>query len=206
MNKLDHLLWAAPDLDAAITTMQNLSGATVHPGGSHPGNGSRNALLGLDHKTYLEIIAPDPAQELAGTMGELMSALPKPTLYTFAVACAEFEITRTRLQNIGLEMKKPVASSRALDDGSILEWEIAVIVGHQFGPLVPFLINWGVAPHPSASLSPECTLDSFTISHSNSAGIKAVMEALEVDIPCNPGIPGLHASFTTPKGDVLLES
>ena len=204
MNKLDHLLWAATDLGAAVAEMQRLSGATVHPGGPHPGQGSRNALLGLQDRTYLEIIAPDPDQELAGTWGELMAALPKPALYTFAVTCSDFDSTRTRLRAIGLKMDDPATMTRELDQGQNLQWQIARIGGHQFGPFVPFLIDWNTAPHPSASLASECTLESFSISHSNPAGIKRIMDALEVDIRCEAGNPGLHAVLNTPNGKISL--
>jgi hypothetical protein len=206
MNKLDHLLWACANLDDAVSQLQALSGATVHRGGSHPGGGTRNALLGLNNTTYLEIIGPDPEQDISGTHGELMASLPMPRLITYAVACADFNMTKTRLNAIGLTMAAPVAASRELEDGQLLHWQSASITGHDFGPFVPFLINWGDSPHPSASLAPECKLADFSLKHPNADGLNQVLTALQLDIRCETGSADMYASITTPAGDISLGS
>jgi hypothetical protein len=179
---------------------------SIQPGGAHPGRGTRNALLGLQGTHYVEIIAPDPAQQLTGTMGSQLAALTRPRLYTFAVSCPDLETTQSRLEDVGLQMLEPVAMSRGLPDGQELSWRIAMIGDHSFGPLIPFLIDWGTSPHPSESLPSVCILEDFWISHSNSAELNKVLQAIDVPIECCEGAAGLHATLRTSAGLISLTS
>lgn len=207
---LDHLLWAAPTLDEGTARFAELSGVTPGRGGAHPGFGTRNALLALGgeayHSVYLEIIAPDPAQALAGTRGATLAALEAPTLLTYAVRADDLERVARLADGAGLSTPGPVAMSRVRQDGVRLEWRVLHLAGHPFGELLPFFIEWGDTPHPSRSAPGGCTLEAFEVAHPDREALAALYAALEIEVRvASAPSSRLRAALRTPRGEVALD-
>jgi hypothetical protein len=125
MAELDHLLLGAPDLDAASEAFAALTGVTPKTGGSHPGHGTRNHLVGLAGGIYLEIIAPDPAQDLDGTLGAQLAALSAPRLWSAAFRTPDLPARLSQAEAAGATRDCDIFTmSRAREDGTLLEWSI----------------------------------------------------------------------------------
>src|SRR5687768_9929423 len=57
-SQVDHLIFGTPDLAMGVETIEKLVGIRATPGGQHPGEGTRNALISLGPAIYLEILGP----------------------------------------------------------------------------------------------------------------------------------------------------
>lgn len=204
-NRIDHLVWGTGDLDAAVAQFETMSGVRAAPGGSHPGRGTRNSLLSLGPGCYLEILAPDPAQPPTRTF-LLPPNIERPFLLSFAVACSDIEATADAIAKAGFVRPEVNPMSRRTQSGAELNWRLATITDHPFGLTVPFLIDWGSTPHPSASApgGDVCHLTELRAFHPDAAGLGRLMRAVGVDVTCEAGEAGLRATLQTPRGEVML--
>ncbi len=205
MIELDHLLWAAPDLDAGSKLIAELTGVEPMSGGSHPGFGTRNSLLALDNGTYFEVIAPDPAQDLTGNRGGRIAAQNRPGLMTFAVRADDLTVLRENAKRIGLAVQGPTAMHRARQDGTRLDWSILHLAHDTYGEAIPFVIDWGKTPHPSQSTPSGCRLKSFTVLHPDPEPLARLFRDLGIPVAVGRGArPGFLAILDTPRGEVTL--
>lgn len=205
MTRLDHILWAAPDLDEGERLFKRLTGVAPARGGVHPGFGTRNSLASLDGGAYIEIIAPDPAQDLTGNRARRIAAFPRPGLLTFAVASNALDALKAAALDEGLTVRGPEAMHRATPNGGRLDWSILYLEHAVFGEAIPFVIDWDGTPHPSLSTPPGCRLKSFATVHPDAERLSALYTRLGVPVTVKRAIePGFVAELATPLGDVVL--
>ena len=202
--ELDHLLWAAPDLDAGSKILGQLLGVAPARGGSHPGFGTRNSLVSLGG-TYLEVISPDPEQSLQGNRGATIAALPYPQMITFAVRTNDIAAYESAAGRAGIATHGPVEMGRTRPDGVRLDWACLYITDQTFGEFIPFAIDWKGSPHPSQSAPGGCTLKSFEVLHPNADQLSDIYRQMGIDVAVRLAPrPGFHAVLGTPRGDVVL--
>ncbi|MSU90922.1 VOC family protein [Rhodobacteraceae bacterium 2CG4] len=202
---LDHILLGAPDLDAATTAFSALSGVTPSGGGSHPGFGTRNKLVSLGEALFFEVIAPDPEQLAKGRRADGLSDLAAPKMMAFCLRSSDLLALSERATAAGLSPQTPVPMSRTRPDGVTLNWEILYLDTEGWGDAVPFVIDWKGSPHP-AETSPEgCALTDFAVLHPDAAKLRAVYEAMGIDVPVKSALaPGFLLKLDTPNGEVVL--
>ena len=147
--RIDHVLYAVRDLDAAGAEFAERHGLASLPGGRHPGWGTANRIIPLG-ESYLELIGVvDPEEAAAAGIG---TAVQQATaggdrLLGWCVATDDLEAVARRLD------LTIVPGSRTRPDGSTVSWRLAgVDVGLADGAL-PFFIEWDGPPdlHPGAA-------------------------------------------------------
>lgn len=202
---LDHLLWATPDLDRARARWSKLTGNTAAPGGSHPGRGTRNAIVPLQAGCYLEILAPDPAQNLTNTAGAELAALTDERLWTFCCRGPDLDTLATRARSIGLSALGPFPCERMRPDGVLLQWTLLYLADHRFGGLLPFFIDWQNSPHPSTAKGESLSLTRFTVSHPDGE-LRELYAHLGIPVTVDIGPSALRAELQGPTGNFTLTS
>ncbi len=204
--QVDHLVYAVPDLDGAVEELENRLGVRAAPGGKHPGEGTRNALIGLGPDCYLEILARDPDQPLPSRPLWLgVEGRTTPRLTAWAVKADRLEALVHRAQEAGVRLGAVESGSRRRPDGVALHWEFTdphVLVAEG---LVPFFIDWGSSPHPAATAPQGATLVALRAEHPNPAGVAALLRGLGLRLPVTKGDrAALVAHLETPGGVVEL--
>jgi hypothetical protein len=204
--RLDHLVYATPDLGVGIDAIDKLLGVRATPGGQHPGLGTRNALVALGPTSYLEIIGPDPEQpKPPGPLRFGIDDLKAPRIVTWVAKGTELEqITRAAAER-GVKLGSVIPGSRRRPDGVVLAWRYTdpnTVVANR---IVPFLIDWGTSPHPSATAARGATLVALRAEHPDPERVRTMLGVLGLDLRVQPApAPAIIATIDSPRGRVEL--
>jgi catechol 2,3-dioxygenase-like lactoylglutathione lyase family enzyme len=203
--ELDHIVYAAPDLQAAVADFTERTGLRPVEGGAHPGWGTRNHLVGLGPDIYLEIVGPDPEQEEPAEPRPFMvDALRSPGIVTWCVRTDDLDAAVVRAHALNLDLGVVRGMSRRTPEGTLLQWRLTDPRDAPFAGLVPFLIDWGATPHPAESLTVRAGLADMHLSAPEPAALAARLAALGLDTRPEPGPTGITVTLDTPKGEVIL--
>ena len=205
MFELDHILWAAADLETAERSFEKATGVKPALGGAHPGFGTRNSLASLSRGVYFEIISLDPAQGKRGDRAVEISALPLPQLLTFAMRGTALDEFRKAAAKLDLEPSEPIAMTRTRNDGVVLSWRCVYLGNREFHNVVPFVIDWEQSEHPSNTTPTGCSIKEFCALHPDPDRLKRIYDSLAIAVPVRRApVPGLYGVLSTPKGDVVF--
>lgn len=208
---LDHILLGCDDLDRGIAFVEERTGVRAAYGGVHPGRGTRNALLSLGERRYLEIIAPDPKQDsaepFAAKQWNLLKELTTPQLIGWAAHPGDVDVLAKKLHDIGIATHGPSPGSRARPDGRVLSWKSLVLTDDHQG-LLPFFIEWGAdTVHPSVDAPAGCHLERFAVADPNPAELSKTFRRLGIDAPVERGERSqLRARLAGSKGKFDVSS
>jgi hypothetical protein len=201
---LDHILLGCNDLDRGIELVEEATGVRATLGGVHPGRGTRNALLSLGERRYLEIIAPDSSQGPVVHFPQILG-MTDPRLIGWAVHPPDIAAVAMQLRENQVAFTGPDDGSRKRPDGRVLNWKTINLADDRHG-LLPFFIEWSAdSVHPSKDAPAKCTLDYFEIMSVDPEELTSAFKRIGLDLPVQRSDKArLRAVITGPKGDLGL--
>jgi len=204
--RIDHLVYATPDLQLGIDAIEKQLGVKATAGGQHPGLGTRNALVALGPTSYLEIIGPDPEQpKPAGPRRFGIDDLKAPRIVRWVVKSNELSAVEEKAATSGVRLGPIAAGSRKRPDGVVLSWRYtdpAIVVADG---LVPFFIDWGASPHPALTAATGATLMQLRAEHPDAPRVQKMLDALGLDLKVSQAsAPAIIATINSPRGRVEL--
>lgn len=188
MFKLDHVIIAVPDLDAATEDFRAL-GFTVNYGGTHASGATHNALICFQDGTYLELLAPVAGKSLNDS--SLSGLLQKGEgLAGYALLSLDFQTDIEALRARGVNVSAVNEGGRTRSDGAELRWRGALIDGGGS----PFLIEDVTARNLRVAD------DAATVTHANGVTGIAQLEGADLDLAQgNQTLTGLILSAPEPR-------
>lgn len=208
---LDHILLGCSDLEGGIDFVAQRTGVRAAFGGVHPGRGTRNALLALRERRYLEVIAPDPKQDHIEPFAQKqvvhLKQLASPHLIGWAAHPGDLGKFAARLREANIAFDGPRPGSRQRPDGKLLKWKTLNLKDDKDG-LLPFFIEWSAdSLHPSADAPKGCSLLSFRAVTPESEDLSRTAAALQLNLPISVSKDAaLQATIIGPKGELSLSS
>ena len=202
-SRIDHLVLACANLAQGATHVRTRLGVEVQPGGRHLLMGTHNALLKLGPRTYLELIAVDPAGSAQrprwfGLDTPLVRArmAKGPFLLTWVAACGDIVVAAALDPGFG----EVIAASRGA-----FSWRITVPAdgGLNRDGVVPTLIQWNGEAHPCDGLEDRgCALRELQLRHPQARRIEALLGGLKLEGPLvlREGQARIAAWVDTPRG------
>lgn len=133
MIRLDHLIYAVADLDAAAAALRERTGLAALPGGVHPAWGTRNAIVPLGG-AYLELVTVADAAR-AGESAFGRAVRDGAGLIGFAVEPDDLDAACARA---GVDQ---VRGARERPDGTLLSWSMAG-AEEAIPRGLPFFLRW----------------------------------------------------------------
>jgi hypothetical protein len=211
--RLDHLSYAAgPDgLVKTAERIGGLLGCDFVDGGIHPRFGTRNMILPLADKTYIEVVTAldHPASDKA-PFGQAVRSRSSGGggWLGWVVAVSDITVFERRLD------RGSVAGNRHRPDGIELLWRQIGVNGLIADPQLPYFIQWMVPRdlHPSAGGNElfslaclEISGDPLRVSEWLGESVEAPLEDVKVEWVAPHGTPGIIAAqFHTPHGLVRI--
>ena len=211
--RVDHVSYAAESggLRETAARLSDALGVEAVDGGIHPRFGTRNMVLPLADRRYVEVVEvlDHPASDKApfGQAVRARSALGGGWL-GWVVAVDDIAKVEARLG------RESVQGNRHRPDGFELRWRQIGVKGLQADPQLPFFIQWESPEeqHPSAGATGEVRLGTLEIAGDPNRvsdwlgnSFEGPLEDVDVQWVAPHGTPGVVAAqFLTPNGAVRI--
>jgi len=204
--QIDHIVYATPDLEQSIEQIAEGIGIRPVIGGRHLTKGTKNALLHLGGKCYLEILAIDEESNIEAPRWMGIDEISSPRVTRFCLRSHNLEEDAEKLTEYNTEMGVIEQGSRKMSDGGLLQWNMILPLAKPEVDLIPFVCHWPEESiHPTEKLEEGATLDYIRPSHPQAENLKAKYLSLGIDFEISKSEkPEIRVGIKGPKGTIEL--
>ena len=207
MRVIDHIVYATPHFEDTIKFFQDQIGVTPEIGGRHLNMGTKNALLNLGNKAYLEILAID-LENTAITSPRWMGIdlINEAKCTRWALSSAEIQRDASILKSIESNLGNIIAGSRKLPSQESLNWRMTMPLAEPEVDVLPFFLDWSdSAFHPCDQLLMMCSIKQIAINHPNPLTIQTHFDKFGINQKVGHAeSPEIKVLIVGPKGEVLI--
>jgi hypothetical protein len=205
--RLDHVVYAVPELDGAAIRFRESFGLDSTEGGRHERWGTANRIVPLGDQ-YLELVAAVDARMAAQTpfgRGVLERAAGGGGWFTIAAVADDLDALASRL---GIEVD---SGSRTRPDGESIRWRMAALDDPRREPWMPFFLTWDVGQdlHPGrarAGHGVRATGIAWVDVGGDADRLREWLGGDELPIRVRDGEPGIHkVAISIADGELVIE-
>lgn len=139
MLKLDHVGICSSDFDALHGAF-SAAGLAADPDGLHVSRTGRQAHIGFDDRTYIELAGPGTGGSAQGSPWSALISGDAGPCYWF-VHTADIGREVTRLNDVGIAVTQPREGGRTTRDGHPVRWASSVPGSAVPGTVLPLIIE-----------------------------------------------------------------
>ena len=207
MNELDHIVWAVPDLDESMDIFYQKTGITPQFGGYHDSQGTKNALVRLGPKSYLELLAPDHKSSISKNrwMGIDLLTVPRITRIAFSTTYIKEKASILNAYNPNLGLITD--GHRKTPSGMTINWKMTVPYHSTLIDLAPFFIDWSRSSmHPCQSLTEQpIEIKRIKMTSQHAQNLQKLYSDLDIKGDhIHTGAEEIMIELSTPKGIVTI--
>jgi Glyoxalase-like domain len=205
--RLDHVVYAVPDLDQAAVRFRGEFGLDSLEGGRHERWGTANRIVPLGDQ-YLELVAAVDEPAAAATAfgrGVLERAAGGGGWFTMAAVADDLDAVASRL---GLGVG---TGSRMRPDGQTVRWRMAGLDDPRREPWMPFFLAWDVTDelYPGrarAGHGVRATGIAWVEVGGDAERLRTWLAGDELPIRVTDGEPCIHrVAISTAEGELVIE-
>jgi hypothetical protein len=199
--EIDHVIVAAPSLEAGDQALAARTGIRTVFGGVHVAGDTANHLASLGEGRYLELLGPAPGR---APFGEGMALTKLDGLHPlgFAVRVKDAEAEAARLLAAGLKVSAVQPGGRTTPQGARLNWKTFAVDDPEFCSVLPFFIEWGAdTPHPSTTSPAGAELVRLRVVHPRAEALARLFETMGVPVKPEAGPARLEIALKGPRGE-----
>lgn len=201
--KLDHIVYAVPDLEKAMADFEKMTGIAPVFGGYHTTQGTKNALVNLGNKAYLEFLAIDPQNtDIVAPRWMGIDLIQQPLITRWALKSDDLKKDSIIVKNYHQSMGKIKGGQRKTTNQQLLQWEMIMPLATPKVELIPFFCDWQNSEiHPTDSLPQQGAFKQLQLTHPTPDKFISTLKELSLDLAVFPkNNISIKATIETPKG------